>query len=98
LGVIIRDEPETASDRLTFWVGHTARHWGHGHDDILQEVRNSPRELFGLFDVGFILGAIMGVLVALLVWLLFILAQKQKGNTNAENRAESGKKKGKKGE
>lgn len=98
LGVIIRDEPETASDRLTFWVGHTARHWGHGHDDVLQEVRQLPRDIFGLFDVGFLFGLTVGVLTALLITALTVLALKQRGQITAETTAESGKKKGRKGE
>jgi hypothetical protein len=95
--VIIRDEPETASDRLTFWVGHTARHWGHGHDDVLQEVRHLPRDMFGLFDVGFVFGVAVGVLSALLVTAVAVFALKKKGQS-VETTAESGKKKGRKGE
>ncbi|KAF4522013.1 UDP-glycosyltransferase-22, partial [Ephemera danica] len=65
LGVMIRDEPETSADRLVFWAGHAARHWGHGHEDAMLSARLAPRdEPLGHLNTGLILGFVCGLVSA----------------------------------
>jgi xanthine/uracil permease len=81
---MMRDEPETTADRLVFWCGHVARHWGHGHEHALQAARQAPRYFTPLFDAGIIVGTILGILLSIVTTgaCKFIAAKRSKKNRN----------------